>query len=81
MKNLKVLFCEGDSGLNDESIKGLDLIELYADNNPKIKNIRNMKNLKILSCERNCGIGDADIKDLDLIKLDARYNSKVTIKI
>ena len=54
--------------------------QLYADNNPKIKNIRNMKNLKILSCAGNCGIGDADMKDLYLIKLDARYNPKITIK-
>jgi hypothetical protein len=65
-------------GIDDNSIKNLNLVELYAYNNSMITNINHMNNLRVLDASGNCGIDDKNIKDLNLIKLYASRNIKIT---
>jgi hypothetical protein len=37
MKNLKILWANGDSGVTDDDIKELNLVELNSSGNSKIK--------------------------------------------
>ena len=53
------------------------ITKLFANDNPKIKNIRHMTNLKILDCGSDCGISDEDIKNLNLTELYALDNPKI----
>ena len=62
----------------NENIKSLNLIELRAWDNNKIKNNQHMNKLKILDCYGNCGISDDNIKSLNLIALYAKHNNKIT---
>ena len=78
MKNLQILNAKGNSGITDEEIKGLNLIELYASNNLKITNVSFMKNLQILDASYDSGITDEGIKGLSLVKLYSKYNLKIT---
>ena len=78
MSNLRVLWAEeGECGINQNGIKGLNLEELRASRNSKIKNVSYMKNLKFLGACGDCGIDQNGIKDLDLEKLRANRNSKI----
>src|SRR5271163_1618580 len=63
--------------INQEGINGLDLIELYADRNEKIKDVSFMTNLKKLHALGCCGIGQEGIKGCNLIELDANRNEKI----
>ena len=79
MKNtLKILNCENDSGIDQNGILELNLIELRVNNNEKIKNMNHMKNtLKKLDCSYDSGIDQNGISELNLIKLDASHNEKI----
>ena len=81
MKNLKILDACGNSGINDESLIDLDLVELDASGNPKITNISHLKNLKILGAIGNSGISDKSLIGLNLIKLNADDNPKISFNI
>ena len=50
MDNLKILNCGGLCGVSDENIKTLNLVELYADSNEKIKNILSLQERLHLRC-------------------------------
>ena len=77
MKNLKKLYINNICGIDQNGIKGLDLIELDVDNNKKIKDISYMKNLKKLSAIGDCGIDQNGIMGLNLIELSATNNIKI----
>ena len=47
MRNLKKLDAYGNYSIDQNGIKGLDLVELDVGNNPKITNVLFMKNLKV----------------------------------
>ena len=50
LSKLKILYCSGDCGIDQEEL-GLKLIEeLNANNNKKIKNVNHLSKLKILYC-------------------------------
>jgi len=53
------------------------LIELYANNNPKIKDVSFMTNLKKLYADKDCGIDQKGIQGLDLIELYCTINEKI----
>ena len=87
LKNLKILDISKyhfdptmELAIGDAGIKGLDLTELYADNNPNITDLSSIQNLKILGakCYQKCGINDASIRGLDLVELDASGNENIT---
>ena len=61
MKNLQELCVCGDSGINQESIKKLNLIKLVANNNKQIIDVSFMKQLKILHAIGYCGISQRGI--------------------
>ena len=53
---LKNLDASARSGIDQDSITGLSLVELYASNNTKIKNVSYMaRSLKILKADNECG--------------------------
>src|SRR5271169_6080493 len=74
LTNLKKL---NNYSINQEGINGLDLIELDADRNEKIKDVSFMTNLKKLHALGCCGIDQEGIKGCNLIELDANYNEKI----
>src|SRR5277367_1715737 len=74
LTNLKKL---NTYSINQEGINGLDLIELYACRNEKIKDVSFMTNLKKLHASGCCGIDQKGIKGCNLIELDANYNEKI----
>ena len=58
--------------------KFINLEELNAYNNKKIKNVNHLAKLKILYCSYDCGIDQEGIKDLKLIEeLYAVDNKKI----
>ena len=85
--NLKILDCcfEFDynyignmSTIDQEGISELNLIQLNANSNEKIKNVNHMKNtLKILYCWGVSGIDQNGISELNLIELYAWNNEKI----
>ena len=79
-KNLKIKKLN-NSNISDEILrqeKFIDLEELNANNNKKIKNVNNLTKLKILDCSYDCGIDQEGIKDLQLIEvLYASDNKKI----
>ena len=77
MNNLKYLNASMYSKVNQNGIKGLDLIELNINNNKNIVNVTFMKGLKILHATSNCGIKQSGIKGLDLTELDVDYNIEI----
>jgi len=79
MKSLQILHAEGDCGINQQEIKGLNLIKLDASYNSKITNVSHMESLQILhACGGNCGINQQGIEGLNLLELYARKNPKIT---
>jgi hypothetical protein len=78
MKKLKILYADGTCGIDQNDIKGLDLIKLNANNNNKIKNVSFMKNLKNLHASFDCGIDQHGINGLNLFKLTASDNNNIT---
>ena len=75
---LKILYASGNCGIDQNGIKDLHLIELYANNNEKIKDVSQMAStLKILNASYNCGIDQNGIKDLHLTELYAYGNEKI----
>ena len=76
MKNLKRLKAWGHfCGIDQNGIKGLDLIELDITDNPKITDVSFMKNLKKLIAEGPlCGINNNSIKGLNLCTLNVLSN-------
>ena len=42
-ETLKILYCYGYCGIDQNSISELNLIELYTSNNEQIKNVNHMK--------------------------------------
>ena len=81
MTNLRILNASDDCGVNDDSLIGLNLVELKADSNPKIKKINHMKpaasNLRILHAGGDSGIDDDSLIGLILIELNAYNNPKI----
>ncbi len=77
MTNLKILHANSFCRIDQQSIQGLNLIELSAINNMKIKDISFMTSLKKLNMEGSCGIDQQGIRGLDLIRLDANSNGKI----
>ena len=66
------------SAIKDQDLVGLNLIELYASFNPKIKKINHMTNLRKLNASStSCGIGDDDLMGLNLVELNAYNNPKI----
>lgn len=59
-----------------KSIKNLNLVELNASHNKRIRDISFMTNLRILKA-RDCGIDQNSIKGLNLVYLDATKNNKI----
>ena len=78
MKNLKKLDASGSCGIDKNSIKELDLVELNANSNYKITNVSFMKNLKKLNASYYCGIDQNGINGLDLVELYTYDNNKIT---
>jgi hypothetical protein len=77
--NLQILSARGaDCGISDKNIKKLNLIELYASDNPKIINVNHMTNLQTLYATGDCGIDNNSIKNLNLTRLYASNNPKIT---
>ena len=81
MTNLRILDASLDSGIDDNSLIGLNLIKLDACYNEKIKKINHMTNLRVLNAEGDCGIDDNSLVGLNLIKLNAYGNKKIISKI
>ena len=61
--------------------KFIDLEELDASYNKKIKNVNHLTKLKILDCSRNCGIDQEGIKDVQLIEELYTNNNKKIINV
>ena len=78
LKNLKILDASWYSGINDESLIGLDLIKLNVWGNPNITKISHLKNLKKLDAGYDSGINDESLIGLDLVELCATSNPKIT---
>ena len=77
MTNLRILYAWGDCGIEDDSLIGLNLVELNVSYNPKIKKINHMTNLKKLNASQNSGIEDDSLIGLNLVELSVNWNSKI----
>ncbi len=77
MVNLKKLNIWGSCGIDQQGIEGLNLIELNANYNGKIKDVSFMINLKILDARDSCGIDQQGIRGLNLVEFDAKNNKKI----
>ena len=55
MINLQKLNASRNCGIDNDGIKGLNLIELYVSNNPKITNVNWMKKIQKLDASGDCG--------------------------
>ena len=75
--NITRLDAMGDCGIGDDDLIGLNLVELNAHNNEKIKNINHMTNLRILDASCECGIDDNSLIGLNLYKLCTECNPKI----
>ena len=79
-KTLEILNCNCDCGIDEIGISELNLIELGASYNHKIKNVNHMKEtLKILYCGNHSGINQNGISQLNLINLYAFGNKNIKI--
>ena len=74
---IKKLYAGWDSKIEDQNLVGLNLVELDAYNNPKIKKINHMTNLRILHASGDSGIDDDSLVGLNLVKLNASWNPKI----
>src|SRR2546430_1475517 len=77
MTNLRELDASENCGIDQNGIKGLNLIKLKVYNNPKIQDVSWMTNLRKLDSSWNCGIDQNGIKGLNLIKLNVYGNTKI----
>ena len=77
MSNLQKLNARGDCGIDQNGITGLNLIELDATCNDKIKNVSFMSNLKKLGASGDCGIDQKSVCGLNLIVFKACKNEKI----
>ena len=76
--NLKILYADNISNINQNGIKNLDLVELHANYNEKIVDVSFMKNLRILGARGiACGITQKGIQNLNLLELYADNNTKI----
>ena len=79
MNKLVKLDASGNSGLDDQGISQLNLIELNACDNPKITDLNHMNKLVKLNANgMDCGLNDKSIGQLNLIKLTTYNNQKIT---
>ena len=79
--SIKYLNASYNSGIDDNGIKHLNLIELNAYNNRKITDVNHLTKLQTLDASYRCGIDDKGIKDLNLVELITTCNYKITTKI
>ena len=76
--HIKKLYAGGNCGINDDSLVGLNLVELNVWDNTKIRKINHMTNLRILYAGGSlCGINDDDIVGLNLVELNVSDNKKI----
>jgi hypothetical protein len=66
-----------NSGITNDGIKNVNLVELNASSNEKIIDVNHMTNLKILNAFGKSGITNNGIKNLNLVKLIASLNEKI----
>lgn len=78
MTNLVQLRACGNCGINNDSIKGMNLKTLDASNNVKISDIISITQLKVLIACGNSEINDNSIKDLNLERLDVSGNQRIS---
>jgi uncharacterized protein YkvS len=80
MKSLQILDARGSScGVDQYTIdrlSGLNIIELYCDENPKIIDVTCLKTLKVLSVS-DCMVGQKGINGLELVWLYCNNNSRI----
>src|SRR3984957_5915047 len=75
---LKILYADGDCGIDQNCIANLHLVELNAYGNKKIKDVSHMAStLKVLNAGGKCGIDQSCISNLHLFKLYASFNEKI----
>jgi len=78
---LKILKCSNNCGIDQRGVSELNLRELYANNNFKIKNVNHMKEtlkiLKILYCGQKYKFDQNNISGLNLRELYADNNKKI----
>ena len=80
MSNLQKLYAGIYCGIDQNGINDLNLIELNAKNNEKIKNVSFMSNLQRLNASgENCGIDQNGITGLNLFILNINDNNKITV--
>lgn len=72
MKSLKILHCS-NSGIDQNGIQNLDLIELDAHDNDKIFNVSFMKSLQKLNIKGKCGT------DFNLVEINYYGNQKISL--
>ena len=82
LKDVEILNIGGLCTVSDKDIFDMNkLIFLCAENNFRIKNLKNKNRIKYLIASGSCAISDDDIAHLDLYYLDSKYNNKISIKI
>lgn len=75
--NLKILWARNKCGINQEGIKGLNLIELCITNNKSISNVSWMINLKKLEAGGESSLWQYGLGKLDLVQLDVCNNQSI----
>jgi len=78
MTKLEILSAHGSSWINDEQIKNLNLIKLFAGMNSLITTVNHMTQLEILHAGYGSGINDAGIANINLKILDSSSNPNIT---
>jgi hypothetical protein len=79
MTNLKILHVCHTCGINDDSIKNINLEELHVNYNPNITNVNHMYNLKELHASGHyCGIND-NSKITNIHNIDYIYNEYIML--
>lgn len=82
LKDIEILNIGGLCTISDKDISNVNkLIFLCAENNFRIKNLKNKNKIRYLIASGSCNISDDDISHLDLYYLDSKFNNKITIKI
>lgn len=78
MSNLQILDASSDvCMIGQYDIKYLNLVELNANNNYRIRDVRHMTNLQRLCARGKCGINQKGISGLNLVEFDAKNNNKI----
>lgn len=68
MSDLKILYIEGQSGVDQHGIQKLNLTELYMNDNDKIKDLNHMNKLRILDIGGKCAVNYDGFKELRNLK-------------